>query len=284
VTTGDLEAPSPPTSVTAAAFSTTQINLGWGGASDNVGVVGYLIFRDGSQIASVGASPTSYSDTGLASGTTYSYTIKAVDAAGNLSVASSPTSATTGTPPVFTDGLESGNLSAWTSVSGLTVQNTNVYAGSWAAEAKSSKNTVAYAVKQLPSTYADLYYRLRVEILSGKPDTVDVLTLRTTGGTPLLSLYYDNKRSLGCRNHVANTTTTSTTSLSTSQWYEVKVHVVVNGASSQVEVWLNGTKVSALSKTDNFGTTPIGQILAGESQSGHAYDFALDEVLVDTKP
>jgi fibronectin type 3 domain-containing protein len=278
----DTVPPQPPTTVTATAVSDTQINLSWSGATDNIGVTGYQIFRNGSAtpIATVGASPTSYSDTGLTGGTTYSYTIKAVDAAGNVSDASAAASATT---TVFTDGFETGNLSKWTSVAGLAVQNTNVYAGLWAAEAQ-SKSPADYASKTLPSTYASLYYRLRLKIIQGKPDTVDMLRLRTASGGNLMSIYYDSKRNLGYRNDTTNTTTTSTTSLAVGVWYELKVHLVINGTSGQIEVWLNGTKITALSKTDSFGTTAIGQVIAGESTAGHAYDYALDEIYVDTNP
>jgi fibronectin type 3 domain-containing protein len=281
-TSSDTVAPLPPTTVTATTVSDTQINLAWSGASDNIGVTGYQIFRNGgaTPIATVGASPTTYSNTGLLGGTAYSYTVKAVDAAGNVSAASPAANATT---IVFTDGFESGNLSKWTSVSGLAVQNTNVFAGSWAADAQ-SKNAADFASKTLPATYTSLYYRMRVKILQGKPDTIDMLRLRTASGGNLMSIFYNDKKNLGYRNDVTNTTQTSTTSLAVGTWYEIKVHLVVNGASSQTEVWLNGTKITALSRTDSFGTTPIGQVVAGETTAGHAYDFAVDEVWADTSP
>jgi hypothetical protein len=140
------------------------------------------------------------------------------------------------------------------------------------------------ATKQLPSTYANLYYRMRVKIIQGKKDTIDVLRLRTATGSNLLSIFYDDNKHLGYRNDTRNLATTSTTTLAAGTWYEVKVHLVVNGASSQIQVWLNGTLITALSKTDNFGTTPIGQVVAGESTTGHQYDFAIDEVWADINP
>jgi fibronectin type 3 domain-containing protein len=281
VTSSDTIPPQPPT-VTATAVSDTQINLAWSGASDNVGITAYRIFRNGSAtaLATVAGTVASYSDTGLAGGTAYSYTVKAVDAAGNVSNASNSASATT---TVFIDGFESGNLTKWTTVNGLAVQTSNVYAGRYAAESQ-GKNVVDMVTKQLPSTYTSLYYRLRLKIMQGKPDTIDVLRLRTVSGTNLLSIFYDSNKHLGYRNDTRSQATTSTTSLSTGVWYEVKVRLVVNGASSQVQVWLNGTLISALSRTDNFGTTPIGQVVAGESSTGHQYDFAVDEVRVDTNP
>src|SRR5204863_106872 len=86
-----------PTGLTASAVSSSQINLSWTASSDNVGVSGYRVYRNGTQIATTGA--TSFANTGLSPSTTYSYTVAAYHAAGNLSTQSSPASATTPAPP-----------------------------------------------------------------------------------------------------------------------------------------------------------------------------------------
>ena len=57
--------------------------LSWAASSDNVGVTGYRVFRDGAQVGT--PATTSYTDTGLTAATTYRYTVAAVDAAGNVS-------------------------------------------------------------------------------------------------------------------------------------------------------------------------------------------------------
>src|SRR5438046_7137186 len=93
----DTTAPSVPTGLTAAAVSSSQINHSWTASTDNVGVSGYRVFRGGTQIATT--STTSFANTGLSASTTYSYTVAAYDAAGNLSAQSSPASATTPAPP-----------------------------------------------------------------------------------------------------------------------------------------------------------------------------------------
>ena len=79
------------TGVTATAVSATQINLSWTAATDNTGVTGYRVERcQGAsctnfvQIAA--PAGTTFSDTGLTASTSYSYRVKAVDAAGNVSV------------------------------------------------------------------------------------------------------------------------------------------------------------------------------------------------------
>ncbi len=95
VTTPDTIAPSTPTSLSATAVSPSQINLSWGASTDSggSGLAGYKIYRGGSLINSV--TSTSYSDTGLAGSTTYSYNVAAYDGASNLSGQSNTASATT---------------------------------------------------------------------------------------------------------------------------------------------------------------------------------------------
>lgn len=93
----DSQAPMVPTNLFATAVSSSQINLSWTASTDNVGVTGYEIYRKGSKIATV--TTTSYGDGGLSSSTAYSYFVKARDAAGNVSGASSVVSATTQAVP-----------------------------------------------------------------------------------------------------------------------------------------------------------------------------------------
>ena len=90
--------PSTPTGLTATASGLT-INLSWNASTGTVAVVGYIVRRNGTPIAT--PTSTSYLDSsGLNPGTTYRYTVAAVDADGNNSFLSNPASATTsGTPP-----------------------------------------------------------------------------------------------------------------------------------------------------------------------------------------
>jgi chitodextrinase/dienelactone hydrolase len=92
---GDTTPPTVPSDLTATAISFSAINLSWTAANDAVGVTGYHVFRDGTQVAIV--TDTSFSDTGLTANTTYNYTVSAMDAAGNESGQSQSASATTQT-------------------------------------------------------------------------------------------------------------------------------------------------------------------------------------------
>src|SRR5205814_1810785 len=85
------------TGLPSTAVSTPPLHDALPISSDNVGVSGYRVFRNGAQIATTSA--TSFPNTGLSPSTTYSYTVAAFDAAGNLSAQSSPASATTPAPP-----------------------------------------------------------------------------------------------------------------------------------------------------------------------------------------
>ena len=87
-TTPDNVSPTVPADLAASAVGATQINLNWTASTDNVGVTEYKVYRNGTQVGT--PSVTSYSDTGLASATTYSYTVAACDAAGNCSAQSTP--------------------------------------------------------------------------------------------------------------------------------------------------------------------------------------------------
>src|SRR3989344_8611418 len=82
--TGDTQAPTVPTNLTATVISSSQINLSWTASTDNTGVTKYKIFRDGVKIATE-PTATTHKDTGLTPNTTYSYTVSARDAAGNES-------------------------------------------------------------------------------------------------------------------------------------------------------------------------------------------------------
>jgi hypothetical protein len=96
----DTQAPTAPGALTAIPASANQINLIWTASTDNVGVTGYLVERclgmgcaSFAQVARV--TSTTYSDTGLAANTSYSYRVRATDAAGNLSPYSNVATAST---------------------------------------------------------------------------------------------------------------------------------------------------------------------------------------------
>ncbi|WP_433040671.1 RICIN domain-containing protein [Dactylosporangium sp. CS-033363] len=91
--TTDTTPPSAPGNLTASGTTATSTNLSWAASTDNVGVTGYSVSRNGTQIATTAS--TSYTATGLSASTAYSFTVRAFDAAGNVSAASNTVNVTT---------------------------------------------------------------------------------------------------------------------------------------------------------------------------------------------
>lgn len=91
----DTQAPTAPSSLAFSGVTSTSVNLSWNASSDNVGVTGYRIYNGTNQIAAISGSTLNYNVTGLTANTAYSFQVKAVDAAGNLSAASNTVNVTT---------------------------------------------------------------------------------------------------------------------------------------------------------------------------------------------
>ena len=126
VTTGggaDTEAPTAPTGLAASSVAQTSLTLNWNASTDNVGVTAYDVFQGATNIGEVTA--TSANVTGLTAGTAYTFTVRAKDAAGNVSAASNAVNVTTLSDGIscsstevlpYSEGFESND--GWTQVTG----------------------------------------------------------------------------------------------------------------------------------------------------------------------
>ncbi|AVH60982.1 chitinase [Streptomyces dengpaensis] len=89
----DTQAPTAPGNLTSTGKTASSVSLSWGASSDNVGVSAYDIYSGSNQVLSV--SGTSATVSGLSASTSYTFTVKARDAAGNTSAASNSVTVTT---------------------------------------------------------------------------------------------------------------------------------------------------------------------------------------------
>jgi chitodextrinase len=112
----DTVAPTTPSGLKQTGATETSISLAWSAATDNVGVVGYRINRNGALIVTTSAQQLSYTDNARTANTACAYTVEAIDAAGNKSSAASLTARTSAdvTPPTSPSGLRAETVAATT--------------------------------------------------------------------------------------------------------------------------------------------------------------------------
>jgi len=137
----DTQPPSVPVGMTTSAIDQSSVTVSWGASTDNVGVTGYNLYRDGAKAGSTTA--TSYTFSGLACGTTYTLALTAYDAAGNESAAqysttTETTSACSPAPgdtqaPTVPSGLAKTGSTATSISVGWTASSDNVGVSSYGA-------------------------------------------------------------------------------------------------------------------------------------------------------
>ena len=121
----DTQVPTSPTNLTVTEETASSVGLAWNASTDNVAVVAYEVFQGNALLGEVAG--TSANVTGLAEGTTYQFSVRARDGAGNFSSASNTVTATTATTTAascqggvvapYSQSYES-NLGLWTQDTG----------------------------------------------------------------------------------------------------------------------------------------------------------------------
>jgi len=97
----DTQPPSTPSVTAGSASGPNQVNLTWSTATDNVGVTGYQVFRNNTLIANTSSAALTFSDFTPSAASTYSYTVRAFDAASNFSSFSAARTVTTPASPIY---------------------------------------------------------------------------------------------------------------------------------------------------------------------------------------
>jgi fibronectin type 3 domain-containing protein len=202
---GDTIPPTTPSNLTATAVSSSQVNLSWTAATDNVGVAGYQVERcsgTGCSTFTQLATPTGtvYSDTGLTASTVYSYRVRAADGAGNLSGYSNTVTATTqaavdNTPPSQPTNLTATSVSSSQINLSWTASTDNVGVTSYQIERCQGAGCTTFTqiATQSGTTYSDMSlaassvynYRVRATDAAGNLSTYSAIANATTAaGTP----------------------------------------------------------------------------------------------------
>jgi chitodextrinase len=256
--TTDTTAPSSPTGLVATAVSSAQINLSWTASTDNLGVTGYRIYRNGSTtpIGTTSGSVTSYQNSSLTASTTYSYTVRAVDAAGNVSALSSSVSATTlSTPDTTAPSIPTGltataastsqiNLSWTASTDNVGVTGYRIYRnGGLAPIATTAGNVTTYQNTGL-SASTSYSYRVQAIDAAGNASAQSAQASATTLAAP------DTTAPSMPTGLVANAVSTSQINLS---WTASSDNVGVTG----YQVYRAGTLIATLGNVTSYQNTGL---------------------------
>jgi hypothetical protein len=207
--TVDPSPPTNPSNLLATAAGPGGINLSWTASSDNVAVTNYLIERcqgpGCSSFAQVATSPTTtFSNTGLLADTSYSYQVRATDAAGNLSgdsnISSTTTNQSTASPISFIQLADATPQTAQLSVSvpfasAQTTGNLNVVVVGWSdttaavssvTDSTGNVYTLAVGPTANPNTVTQSIYYARNIV--GAAGNANMVTVRFTVAAPFADI------------------------------------------------------------------------------------------------
>lgn len=177
---------------------------------------------------------------------------------------------------LFTDGFESGSLSAWSGSSQFSVQQSVVHAGSWAGRA-SSTGSSSHAWRNITSTN-EVWARTWFHVES-RSTAVWLMGLRKSGGGAILLAGLDSGGKLIVKNVVTKQINRSTTIVPSGSWHLLEVHAKT-GTGGRFDLSLDGTSVAALSRSDNLGSAAVGRFAVGDPNSNRTYRVAFDDASV----
>jgi chitodextrinase len=278
----DTTAPSAPGTPSSTGVGTTAATLTWAAATDDRAVTGYQVLRDGTLVGESAA--LNWTDTGLSSGTTYSYTVRAVDAAGNVGAASDPVSVTTLSElaPLFTDAFSGADGAPW--------------APSWTASAGNGTVDIQAGAGRLSvSDLSGAYSRTQLTGLAVRADSELLTSYTWSSNTALsyLSVYlrgsggwqngYRPKNGYGLQlqsnsatvivqknvNSVTSTlqSVTGAQAVTTGkQWLRLRV----SGSTIQFRIWSDGAAEPAEWKSSSIDSsvTAAGQLFLSLTRGG----------------
>jgi fibronectin type 3 domain-containing protein len=287
----DTTPPSAPGALTAVAVSGTQIDLAWGPASDDTGVVGYRVERctgaGCTQFSKFGSTiaGTTFSDTSLSINTSYSYIVRAQDAAGNVGPYTNVATAVTLSTNPSLVAAYSFDEGTGTSVSDLSghANNGTISNATWTTSGKFGKALVFNGTNSVVSIPDSASLRLTAGMTleawvnptvvnSGWRDVVYkgndnyYLEGATPGGAPMIGM------SVGA-SHVE---AFGATALPAGVW--TFLAATYDGAN--LRFYINGTQVASQPHTGDILTSNNPLQIGGDSIYGQFFQGLIDEVRV----
>jgi chitodextrinase len=269
VTTPDTVAPSIPGTPTTTTVTATSVGLTWTASSDNVAVTGYDVLRNGTLLTTV--ATTSYTDATASAGQTYSYTVRARDAAGNTSLETTPLTVVTPafTGQVYADTFDSGSFTAgrWATQGATTVAGSTP--GTFFARLSASASSAgslnwSSSVLQQNRRFWSFRAYIRVESRNAG-QAVSLVELKQTGGP---SVYlYTNPSTGRCQAAMGSSTVTTTINCADGAWHLVEMRGNFNTSTYALDWRIDGNAQTSASLS---GQTPatVRSLWLGEPSAG----------------
>jgi hypothetical protein len=253
-----------------------SITLSWGASTDASPPITYRVYRDGMAQAVGSTTSTTFTDTGLAPGSTHTYVVEPEDAQGNVGARSDPSAGVTVPAAVFADGFASGSFANWTSATNLTIDGTRGAPSAPSARGAPS-GQAAYAFRDLGTGLTAVCVTLRVDLQAQQGTGVDLARLRTAGGGPVVKVFVTTTGTLTIRSDFAGTQRSSGVALGTG-WHAIELCGSV-GTSSTWTLSRDGSVIVNAWQA-NAGTIAVGRIQIGDN-AAKTWAANFDDVTVE---
>jgi len=269
VTTIDNIAPTQPTGLAAPTVASDHVALTWNASTDNVAVTGYDVLRNSVVIGS--ATTATYNDATVAANQTYSYTVRARDAAGNTSLASAPLSITTPAliGKAYADTFDSGSFTSgnWTTLNATTVAGTT--AGTYYARLTASGGAAAYlnwptnVIEQNHHTWS---YRGYIRVESHNTNqSVSLVELKNNAGKA--AYLYTNATNGRCTASLASVSVTTSFSCTDNAWHLIEMKGDFSATTWTLDWKIDGITQPSISATGQSVAT-VRSLWLGETTGG----------------
>jgi hypothetical protein len=275
----DTTPPTTPGTPTAQSPTAGKVDLDWTASTDDASPITYRVYRDGDPTPVGETTATSYSDVGLAAGSTHTYTVDAVDPSDNASAMSGASDPVTVTAVIFADEFTSGELSRWTDVTSMTIDGTTGALTEPSLRGSPSAET-AFASKDFDLTYPSACASMNVNAADLGGSSVDLFRLRTADGGPIAKAFVNASGNLGVRSDVSGDQLTPGVDLG-SGWHEVELCGTV-GAAGAWDLYRDGVKIVNGWVADT-GSDPIGRVQVGDT-AAKTWTANFDDIRLDTTP
>jgi hypothetical protein len=278
VMTPETDPPTKPGTPTGSSTTSSSITIGWAPSSDASLPITYRVYRDGDPQPIDETTNTTFTDTGLAAGSSHTYVVEPVDAQSNVGPPSDASDPITVLSAFFADDFSAG-LTNWSGSTGMTVDASQGGVAPPSARAQGSVSP-AWAFRDLGTSVSTACMSTSVNVTPGGSSFVTLLRLRTAADGNIVRVFRNNAGVLWVKSDVSGLQVSSATTIG-SGWHSIELCGTV-GTVGSWSLYRDGVAI-VNAWTANTGTVPIGRVEIGDNQD-RTFTVNFDDVVVDDVP